>query len=38
MKDKIKVMNCCVLEDCESSEYSVDSTDNYKKFVPMFIK
>ena len=38
MKDKIEVINCCELEDIENAEYAIDSTNNYKKFVQMFIK
>ena len=36
MKKKVKVVNCCELEDCESSEYLADFSEDYKKFVQNF--
>ena len=38
MKKKVKVVNCCELEDCESSEYSADFLEDYKKFVQIFLR
>ena len=33
MKKKLKVPNCYELEEYESSEYSADFSENYKKFI-----